>query len=233
MWDILIIVLIDLSDLSQSDFLRIISKLEWNDFFWNKVLEELLRSCCTDFWSHLNHAFMSVSRDILIFLPHLQRTRWQPIRPSPMEQQHSEFHYPLEFSPHANLQGWIIEKPSRDAQTQVMVGDEWLWRLTCYGVPRHFGHQPCERCFPRHAHLHTEHLISYFSSPVDSSSTSLAAASPRPSIIFFLTLFPPSVPHAAPLSPAMSHVYWGGPDQPRVATGPNRGGARVCSCDSR
>lgn len=50
-----------------------------------------------------------------------------------MEQQHSQFHYPL-FPPHANLQSWIIENPSADTQTQVMVCDEWLWKVTRYAA---------------------------------------------------------------------------------------------------
>lgn len=40
------------------------------------------------------------------------------------------------FPPRANLQSWIIENPGAAAQTQVMVCDEWLWRLTRDAAPR-------------------------------------------------------------------------------------------------
>lgn len=104
-----------------------------------------IKSCWKSFSAQVQHVrrlllppesrfHVCLQRYFNLTSPHLQRTHWQPIRPFPMEQQHSQFHYALEFSPHANLQSGIIENPSADAQTQVMVCDEWLWRVARYAA---------------------------------------------------------------------------------------------------
>lgn len=131
--------------------MRVISKLELNDFLRNQLLvDEFL---CSP--ARASHRLLIPPESC--FHVGLQRyfNLTSPISNAYTDSQLgllqlSEFHYPLEFSPHANLQSWIIEKPSADSQTQVMVCDEWPWRRTWFAAPHHFGHQLCECYFPRH-----------------------------------------------------------------------------------